>query len=61
LGAFKEEFLKLPKEILVIVMQKYQRYFPVEDGKTGNLLPVFVTIANGEIEKPLFERVTRQF
>ena len=27
LGAFKEEFLKLPKEILVIVMQKYQRYF----------------------------------
>ena len=51
MGSFAQDFLKLPKEILVMVMKKHQRYFPVEDAKTGQLLPSFVTIANGEIDE----------
>jgi glycyl-tRNA synthetase len=50
LGSFKPEFLALPKEVLVIVMRKHQRYFPVEDPATGELLPHFITIANGAVD-----------
>ena len=35
LGSFQEKFLRLPKEVLVTVMRKHQRYFPVEDEATG--------------------------
>lgn len=45
LGSFDKEFLKLPREVLVAVMKKYQRYFPVE--KNGKLLPHFITVRNG--------------
>ena len=31
-----------------MVMRKHQRYFPVE-ASNGNLLPYFITVANGEI------------
>ena len=51
MGTFKEDFLKLPKEILVTVMKKHQRYFPVEDVERDQLLPVFVTVANGEMDE----------
>jgi glycyl-tRNA synthetase beta chain len=44
-GAFKPEFLELPREVIVTPMQKHQRYFPVVDA-AGSLLPYFVTIAN---------------
>jgi glycyl-tRNA synthetase beta chain len=44
-GAFKTEFLELPREVIVTPMQKHQRYFPVVDA-SGSLLPYFVTIAN---------------
>ena len=30
LGSFDEEFLALPKDVLVMVMKKHQRYFPIE-------------------------------
>ena len=37
LGKFDEQYLSLPEEVLVMVMKKHQRYFPVyQDGK---LLP----------------------
>lgn len=49
LGKYKSEFLSLPQEVLEIVMKKHQRYFAVEDPSTGNLLPYFVTVANGNI------------
>ena len=44
-GAFKPEYLELPREVIVTPMQKHQRYFPVVDA-AGGLLPYFVTIAN---------------
>jgi glycyl-tRNA synthetase len=31
LGGFNEEYLALPREVLVAVMKKHQRYFPVEN------------------------------
>ena len=43
-GAFEEEYLDLPREVLIAVMKKHQRYFPVE--KDGRLLPYFITVAN---------------
>ncbi|MGB9639358.1 MAG: glycine--tRNA ligase subunit beta, partial [Anaerolineales bacterium] len=43
-GSFAETHLNLPREVLISVMKKHQRYFPVE--KDGNLLPYFITIAN---------------
>jgi len=44
LGEFDKAYLDLPREVLVSVMKKHQRYFPVE--KKGKLLPYFITIAN---------------
>lgn len=46
LGNFEAEHLKLPREVLISVMQKHQRYFPIE--KNGSLLPNFVAIRNGD-------------
>ena len=50
LGNFDAAFLSLPKEVLVMVMRKHQRYFPVENAETGDLLPHFVTVANGAVD-----------
>ncbi len=44
-GDFDPQFLKLPKELLVMTMKHHQKYFPVSDEK-GNLLPCFITISN---------------
>lgn len=46
LGHFDEEYLRLPTAVLVAVMKKHQRYFPVLDGN-GRLLPYFVAVRNG--------------
>ena len=46
-GAFDPSFLALPRDVLVMVMAKHQRYFPVEETNGGALLPAFVTVANG--------------
>lgn len=48
LGRFKESFLELPKELLIMVMQKHQKYFGVTD-EHGKLLPYFISVANGAI------------
>ena len=45
-GSFDPEHLRLPTEVLIAVMQKYQRYFPVYQ-PDGSLLPHFVIIRNG--------------
>jgi len=44
-GGFDEEFLSLPREILIHAMKEHQRYFPVEDDR-GTLLPYFICISN---------------
>lgn len=46
LGSFERKFLDLPKPVLIGVMKKHQRYFPLVDPETGALLPYFITIAN---------------
>jgi glycyl-tRNA synthetase len=49
-GSFEESYLGLPREVLIAVMKKHQRYFPVE--KDGELLPYFITVANGKSKEP---------
>jgi glycyl-tRNA synthetase len=44
LGEFDPQYLDLPREVLISVMKKHQRYFPVE--KDGELIPYFITVAN---------------
>lgn len=46
LGRFDPTFLSLPTEVLVTVMKKHQRYFPVFD-ENGNILNAFIAVANG--------------
>ena len=43
-GSFEASHLELPREVLISVMKKHQRYFPVE--QDGRLLPYFITISN---------------
>ena len=45
-GSFDNEFLKLPKEVLIATMQSHQKYFPVLHSGTGELTADFITIAN---------------
>ena len=63
LGTFDKKYLELPGELLIEVMKKNQKYFPVLDS-SGKLLPYFVCIRNGsklhnEIVKEGNERVLR--
>jgi glycyl-tRNA synthetase len=48
-GQFAERFLALPEPVLVAVMRKHQRYFPVY-GADGKLLPYFIGVRNGHRE-----------
>jgi glycyl-tRNA synthetase len=43
-GSFDPAHLQLPPEVLISVMKKHQRYFPVQ--RNGKLLPYFITVAN---------------
>ncbi|CAI5515942.1 unnamed protein product [Closterium sp. Naga37s-1] len=51
LGSFDRSFLDLPPEVLVMVMRKHQRYFPVQDAASGKLLPYFVAVPNGKLDE----------
>lgn len=53
-GRFDDEFLTLPREVIVSTLTAHQRYFPVAN-KSGDLLPYFITVANLESKDP--ERV----
>ena len=46
-GSFDQEHLKLPPEVLISVMKKHQRYFPVLNSE-GKLLPYFIAVRNGD-------------
>lgn len=48
-GNYAPEFLSIPQEVLITSMREHQRYFPVLD-KSGQLLPYFVTIRNGNAQ-----------
>lgn len=47
LGRFDEQYLRLPREVLVTVMRNKQRYFAVEDA-TGKLMAYFIGVRNGD-------------
>lgn len=44
-ASFSEDFLKLPREVLITSMATHLKCFPVEDTR-GNLLPRFIVISN---------------
>ena len=60
MGGFSKESLSLPRDVLISVMKKHQRYFPVQSSRSkvkggqpsnlqpSNLLPHFVAIRNGD-------------
>ncbi|KAG6393352.1 hypothetical protein SASPL_147591 [Salvia splendens] len=50
LGKFSESFLELPKDLLIMVMQKHQKYFAITD-QDEKLLPYFIAVANGAINE----------
>eukprot|EP00250_Pteridium_aquilinum_P020301 c24776_g1_i2 orf=1-3474(+) len=56
LGSFDASFLDLPAEVLMTVMRKHQRYFPIEDPERGGLLPAFVAVANGNVDEALVRK-----
>lgn len=41
------------REVLVMVMRKHQRYFPVIEPNSGALMPYFITVANGLVHTPV--------
>lgn len=49
LGSFEKRYLTLPQDVLIAVMKKHQRYFPVLDAR-GRIMAHFVTIRNGGTE-----------
>jgi len=48
LGGFEKEFLALPEDVLISVMKKHQRYFPLTRAGGEGLLPYFVVVRNGD-------------
>ena len=46
-GAFDEEFLAVPEEIIVDAMLMHQRYFPLYDAQ-GKLSNKFIVVSNGD-------------
>ncbi|MFL1485683.1 glycine--tRNA ligase subunit beta [Marinobacter sp. LN3S78] len=51
LGGFEERFLEVPAEALISSMKEHQKYFHVVD-PGGQMLPVFITVANLESKDP---------
>ena len=47
LGHFEEKYLDVPEPVLIGVMKKHQRYYPVKSN--GALLPNFITVANADL------------
>lgn len=49
LGTFDERYLELPEPVLVTVMAKHERFFPVREG--DSLTNKFVSIRNGGVDE----------
>lgn len=51
-GQFDNDFLMLPSEVNIMVMESHQRYFPILKSQVSSeLLPYFITISNGDPAK----------
>jgi glycyl-tRNA synthetase len=48
LGEFDRQYLDIPQEVLMAVMKKHQRYFPILDDE--KLMPFFVGVYSADIE-----------
>ena len=48
LGDMDPDFLDLPPEVIQLSMRTHQKYFAVNDKKTGKLAPNFIVVANIE-------------
>ena len=46
LGDMDPDFLTLPPEVIQLSMRTHQKYFAVNDAKTGKLAPHFIVVAN---------------
>lgn len=52
-GNFEEDFLSLPKEVLISVMKNHQKYFPVfSKTKEDELLPHFIFVCGTPVNDP---------
>ena len=51
-GRFSPEFLEVPQECLILSMQQHQRYVPLRDGESGELLPRFLFVSNLQPDYP---------
>lgn len=49
-GSFPKHYLKLPKEVLITVMAKHQRFFPIFNQK-GELIDQFLSVYNSGVEE----------
>jgi glycyl-tRNA synthetase beta chain len=59
LCSYSEEYLELPKELLITVMKDHQKYFAIQNGR-GDLLNKFVVISNTRAENAETVRVGAQ-
>lgn len=50
-GSFDDDYLSLPREVVISTLTSHQRYFAIAD-KGGDLLPRFVTVANLDSTDP---------
>ncbi|TAN60069.1 glycine--tRNA ligase subunit beta [bacterium] len=50
-GSFDQEFLTLPRGVIINAMREHQRYFSII-GNDGTLLPYFLTVANTKATDP---------
>ncbi len=44
---FNEQFMKIPQQVLITVMAKHQRYFPLL--RDGKLIPYFIAVSNNPL------------
>lgn len=45
-GSYPEEYTKLPKEVIIICIEKNQHYFPIEAPDGSKMLPIFIVVMN---------------
>jgi glycyl-tRNA synthetase beta chain len=51
-GEFSTEFLAVPEECLILSMQQHQKYVPLRDKETGQLLSRFLFVSNIDTKQP---------
>jgi len=49
-GTFSQDFLEMPKDVVVTALREHQDFFSVHDGK-GKLIPYFVAVADTDADR----------